>query len=164
MVRAALSLKKGYCTASLLIKKLQAFPRQHPITRGLQEYGRLEKTLHILRWYADLSTRERVSLQLNKGEALHRLRSRLMLGKHGEVDGLEDEPLDQQFTCLNLVTNAVILFNTVHIVRIVDELRREGLEVREDDLARVWPTRFGHINFLGRYHFATERMRPEEVL
>ena len=164
MLRVALSLKKGYCTSSLLVQKLQAYPRQHPIMRGLQEYGRLDKTIHILRWYADLGTRKRVSKQLNKGEALHRLRSHLMLGKHGEIEGLEDEPLDQQFTCLNLVTNAIILFNTVHMTRIVDDLRREGLDIQDDDLARAWPTRFQHINLLGRYHFDTKRMRPEEEL
>lgn len=94
MLRVALSLKKGYCTSSLLISKLQAYPRQHPITRVLQEYGRLEKTIHILRWYVDPLTRRRVSKQLNKGEALHWLRRTLMFGKYGEISGKEDEALD----------------------------------------------------------------------
>ena len=159
MLRVALSLKKGYCTASLFISKLQAYPRQHPIMRSLQAYGRLEKTIHILRWYADPLTRKRVSKQLNKGEALHVLRKIIVFGKYGEIPGMEDEALDQQFACLNLVTNAVIVFNTVHIARVAEELRAEGHEVRDEDLERVWPARHGHINFLGKYFFDAEKMR-----
>ncbi len=159
MLRVALSLKKGYCTASLLINKLQAYPRQHPITRALQEYGRLEKTIHILRWYADPATRKRVSKQFNKGEALHGLRRTIVFGEYGEIPGKEDEALDQQFACLNLVTNAVVVFNTMHITKIAGELERKGLEIKEEDLARVWPARFAHINFLGKCVFDEGRMR-----
>ena len=158
MLRVAVSLKKGYCTASLLVSKLQAYPRQHPLTRAIQEYGRLEKTLHILRWYTEPTTRKRVSKQLNKGEALHALRRVIVFGQHGEIPSLEDEALDQQFACLNLVTNAVVLFNTVHIARVADELRQEGREVYDEDLARVWPSRYAHINFLGKYIFDEDKI------
>ncbi len=100
MLRVALSLKKGYCTASLLIGKLQAYPRQHPLTRAIQEYGRLEKTIHILRWYADPATRKRISRQLNKGEALHWLRKIIFFGRYAHVPGGKEDVLDQQFSCL----------------------------------------------------------------
>jgi TnpA family transposase len=162
MLRYAVSLKKGYGTASLLIQKLQAYPRQHPITKALQEFGRLEKTIHILRWYEDIYTRKRVSRQLNKGEALHYLRSHLLFGKHGEIEGMEDEPLDLQAACLNLVTNAIVIFNTVHMAKAIEDLRREGHDIRDNDLARVWPSRFSHINFLGKYHFNVDNIRPGE--
>jgi TnpA family transposase len=161
MMRVVMSLKKGYCTASTLIQKLQAYPRKHPVARTLQEYGRLEKTIHILRWYGDLKLRKRINKQLNKGENLHFLRAAIAFGKHGMIDGKEDEALDQQFACLNLVTNAVIIYNTVQIARIVDDLKHEGFEVKDEDLARIWPSKFAHINFIGKYHFATERMRPD---
>ena len=77
MLRLVGSLKMGWVTASLIIQKLQAFPRKHPLMRVLQEYGRLIKTIHILRWYADEANRRRLKRQLNKGEALHSLRSHL---------------------------------------------------------------------------------------
>lgn len=105
----------------------------------------MEKTIHILRWYADPATRKRVSKQLNKGEALHGLRRVIMFGEHGEVPSQEDEALDQQFACLNLIANAVVVFNTVHITKVAAELRREEHEVSDEDLARVWPARFAHM-------------------
>lgn len=36
MLRLAGSLKTGWVTASLIVQKLQAYPRQHPLTRALQ--------------------------------------------------------------------------------------------------------------------------------
>ena len=44
------SLKRGYVTASLLISRLQAYPRQGQLTKLLQEYGRLIKTIFVLRY------------------------------------------------------------------------------------------------------------------
>jgi TnpA family transposase len=50
LARVAGSLKRGYVTASLLISRLQAYPRQGQLTRLLQEYGRLVKTIFVLRY------------------------------------------------------------------------------------------------------------------
>jgi TnpA family transposase len=50
MLRVAGSLKLGWVTASLFIAKLQSFRRQNVLTRTLQEYGRLNKTIFILRY------------------------------------------------------------------------------------------------------------------
>ena len=48
VLRVAGSLKLGWVTASLFITKLQSFQRQNVLTRALQEYGRLNKTIFIL--------------------------------------------------------------------------------------------------------------------
>ena len=159
MLRLTLSLKKGYVTASLIVQKLQAYPRKHSLMRSLQEYGRLVKTLHILSWYEDLALRQRVSRQLNKGEALHRLREHIFYGKHGELAGMEDEPLDHVVSCLNVVTNIVVVWNAVQMAKVVEDLKLEGVTVRDEDLARIWPTRFGHLNVIGRYHFDEAQIR-----
>ncbi|MBV8265243.1 MAG: Tn3 family transposase, partial [Planctomycetaceae bacterium] len=45
LLRVAGSLKRGPVTASLLIGQLQASPRRNALTRALQEYGRVAKTL-----------------------------------------------------------------------------------------------------------------------
>jgi TnpA family transposase len=47
LARVAGSLKRGYVTASLLISRLQAYPRQGQLTKLLQEYGRLVKTIFV---------------------------------------------------------------------------------------------------------------------
>lgn len=84
MLRAAGSVKLGHVTASLLVQKLQAYPQQNALALALQEYGRLVRTVHVLRWYANNDDRRRVMRQLNTGEALHDLRSSLMIANKGQ--------------------------------------------------------------------------------
>ena len=77
-MRVAGSLKRGWVTSSLLIGKLQSYPRKNRLTRALQEYGRLVKTIFILRYLESEQLRRRIHAQLNKGEALHGLREFLL--------------------------------------------------------------------------------------
>jgi TnpA family transposase len=164
MLRLAGSLKMGWVTASLIVQKLQAFPRQHPLTRALQEYGRLIKTIHILRWYAEKTHRRRLNRQINKGEALHSLRSHLCYANQGEIRQQQDEQLYNQVGCLNLVTNAVIVWNTVYIEKVVQQLKKEEQFPGDEQLKHIWPTRHAHINVYGRYHFNRDNVGKKHQL
>ena len=126
MLRAAGSMKLGHVTASLLVQKMQAYPQQNALVQALQEYGRLVRTLHVLRWYANTDDRRRVMRQLNKGEALHDLRAYLMIANKGQLRRKRGDELVNQASCLNLVTNAVIVWNTVYMAEVVAQLKREG--------------------------------------
>lgn len=164
ILRAAGSLKLGWVTASLLVQKLQAYPQQNALARALQEYGRLVRTLHIMRWYAHTEDRRRIMRQLNKGEALHDLRAALVIANKGHLRHPRGEHLAHQASCLNLVTNAVIVWNTVYMAAVVEQLKQEGYPVQESDLAHVWPTRYAHINVYGKYHFNLDEARERQGL
>ena len=164
MLRLTGSLKLGYVTASLMVQKLQAYPQQNALAQALQEYGRLVRTLHVLRWYTKNEDRRRILQQLNKGEALHDLRAYLMIANKGQLRRKRGEELTHQASCLNLVTNAVILWNTVYMTAAIEQLKQEGYPVQESDLAHVWPTRYGHINVHGKYHFNIEEAQSRKGL
>lgn len=164
MLRLIGSLKKGWVTASLIVQKLQSYPRQHPLTRALQEYGKLIKTLHILGWYESLQTRRRVSSQLNKGEAIHSLRTHLCYANQGKVKGQPDEQLNHQVGSLNLITNIIILWNTLYMSKVVEQLKSEGYTVDESSLKHIWPTHFEHINIYGQYRFNLDEMGKNREL
>jgi TnpA family transposase len=74
MLRVAGSLKLGWVTASLFISKLQSFPQQNELTSSFAEYGRMIKTIFILRYLMNQPYRRKINSQLNKGERLHDLR------------------------------------------------------------------------------------------
>lgn len=158
MLRLAGSMKLGWVTASLMLQKLQAFPRKHPLMRSLQEYGKLIKTIHILRWYADEANRRRLNRQLNKGEALHSLRSHLFFANQGKLRSQKDEELRHQVGCLNWVTNAIIVWNTVYIEQVLQQLKREELSISDEDIKAIWPTRYGHLNVYDKYLFELARI------
>ena len=47
-----------------------------------------------------------------------------------------------------------MLWNTIYIDAAVQQLRTEGFPVKTEDLARLSPLVFDHINLLGRYSFS----------
>jgi hypothetical protein len=52
------------------------------------------------------------------------------------------------------------VWNTVHIARIVDQLRAAGHQVRDEDLARVSPLAHAHVIPNGSY-FQSPRRQPQ---
>jgi TnpA family transposase len=164
MLRLAGSLKRGWVTASLFISKLQAYPRQNVLTRALQEYGRLVKTLFILRYLHSQDYRRRINAQLNKGESLHALRDFLFGGDKGVIRRKQYEAQTNQAMCLNVVTNAVVIWNTVYMQAVLDQLRTEGYRVQEEDLAYLSPARFEHVNPYGKYAFPIDQALKRQGL
>jgi hypothetical protein len=56
-------------------------------------------------------------------------------------------------SCLSLLSNAVLVWNSKRIEDIVARLRVDNNDVRDCDLARVSPLMFAHIIPNGTYRF-----------
>ena len=165
MLRLAASLKKGWVSASLFISKLQALPRKSTLAKTLQEYGKVPKTISILRYAISENHRREISTQLNKGEAVNDLQQFLHLGREGRIYARQAEEQENHFGCLNLLINIVIIWNTVYMAEIIDQLKREGYNINDEDLKHLSPVRHGHINPYGKYKFDLSnpfkgRLRP----
>jgi hypothetical protein len=65
--------------------------------------------------------------------------------------------LANQSTCLTLVTNAVVAWNTLYMQEVIKQLQLEGKEINEADFVHLSPTRFEHINPYGRYEFDVDK-------
>ena len=87
-----------------------------------------------------------------------------MVANKGQLRRKRGEELTHQASCLNLVTNAVILWNTVYMTAAIEQLKREGYPVDENDLAHVWPTRYAYVNVHGKYHFNVEEAQRRQGL
>ena len=64
------------------------------------------------------------------------------------------EGQEDQLGALGLVVNVIILWNTLYINAALEQLASEGSPVRPEDVARLSPLVFDHINLLGRYAFS----------
>ena len=156
LLRLAGSLKLGWVTASLIISKLQAHPRQNSLTRALVEYGRLIKTRFVFQYILSENVRKEINLQLNKGEAMHALRRFIFFANEGKIRKSQDDVQTNQAGSLNLMTNAVVTWNTVYMQQAIKQLKAEGYEINEDDLKHLSPARHEHINPYGKYEFNVE--------
>ncbi len=65
----------------------------------------------------------------------------------------DEAGLLNQAACINLLSNAAVVWTTVYMARVLDQLRAEGVAVKDEDVRRLSPCRHEHINRLGRYHF-----------
>src|ERR1700731_3759192 len=76
------------------------------------------------------------------------------------------QPEDQanQASCLNLLTNAVIVWNTVYMGAVIDRLKAKGERIDPEDLAHLPPARYDHINPYGRYQFQVDRWAGKKPL
>jgi TnpA family transposase len=157
LLRRAGSLKLGWVTASLFISKLQASPRQHVLARALQEYGRLINTRFILRYLQRADYRRRLNAQLNTGASLHARRDLLFVADTGVLRRQHEEAQTNQAMCLHLVTQAVVVWNTVYMQAVLDQLQTEGYAMVEADLAHLSPARFAPVNPSGKYVFPLDQ-------
>jgi TnpA family transposase len=58
-LRLATSIRSGTVTASAILQKLSAYPRQNGLAVALREIGRIERTLFTLDWLKNGAPRER---------------------------------------------------------------------------------------------------------
>ncbi len=73
LLRLAASVRTGVVGASLMLKRLGAYPRQNGLALALREVGRVERTLHTLDWLQAPALRRQATVELNKGEARNAL-------------------------------------------------------------------------------------------
>lgn len=156
ILRVIGSLKLGQVTASLLVSKLQAPQQKNALTKALQEYGKLNETIFILRYLQEPEYQKKIKLQLNKGEALHALRRDVFIANEGKIRHRTHEDQLNQAACLNLVVNAITIWNTVYMQAAIEQLKSEGYEVKDEDIKELSPARSEHINMYGKYYFNVE--------
>jgi TnpA family transposase len=125
VLRLVASIKTGTVTASLILRKLGAYPRQNSLALALREIGRIERTLFTLKWLQDPALRRRTNAGLNKGEARNALARAVFFHRLGEIRDRSFENQRYRASGLNLVVAAITLWNTVYLERAVSALRED---------------------------------------
>jgi TnpA family transposase len=165
-LRLATSIKQGTVTASLILRKLGAYPRQNSLALALRELGRVERTLFTLEWLQNPELRRRVQVGLNKGEAKNALARAVFFNRLGELRDRTFENQRYRASGLNLVVAAIVLWNTVYLKRAIEALREDGHSIQESLLQHLSPVGWEHINLTGDYvwhankRVAKGRFRP----
>ena len=153
MMRIAGSLKLGAVQASELIRSLLKSDRPSSLAQAIIEAGRINKTLYLLNYVDDEDYRRRILTQLNRGEGRHAVARAICHGQRGEIRKRYREGQEDQLGTLGLVTNALVLWNTIYMQAALDHLREQGEDVKEEDEARLSPLSHKHVNMLGHYSF-----------
>ncbi len=154
MLRVAGSLKFGTVSALDLMRSLQRGNTPSTLSKAIGELGRISKTLYLLPYIDDEAYRRRILTQLNRGEGRHRLSRVVLHGQRGEIRQKYREGQEDQLGAFGLVVNVIVLWNTCYMDAAVSKLHTTGTDLKPEDIARLSPLGFKHINMLGRYSFA----------
>ena len=160
LLRLAGSLKLGVVQATSIMRTLQVGDRPTKLAQAVAELGRIDKTIHALSTIDDEPKRRRTLNQLNRGEDRHKLARAVFHGKRGELRQRYREGQEDQLGALGLVVNIIVLWNTIYMDAALKQLEKEGYPIRPEDVARLSPLGFEHVNLLGRYAFSL----PESVI
>ncbi|MEU6651974.1 Tn3 family transposase [Streptomyces sp. NPDC046900] len=147
------SIHTGAVRAYDVIRMLSRDGRPTPLGDAIAHYGRIAKTLHILRLADEPGYRRQIKVQANLQEGRHALARKIFHGRAGQLYQRYQDGMEDQTGALGLVLNALVLFNTRYMDAAVTQLRADGFDIRDEDVARLSPFVRHHINMLGRYSF-----------
>ena len=157
LVRIASSLRQRTAPAHVVVQRLAGSSPSDRVARALTALGRVVKTIYILRYLHEEDVRRRVQLQLNRGESRHDLARWLFFANQGEFRTGDYEEIMNKASCLSLLSNAVLVWNTVRMGEIVARLRAARETVLDEDLARISPLAYAHVIPNGTYVFDRSR-------
>lgn len=149
--RMVTSLKKRHAAPDAVVQRLASAAGGDRLAKALTAIGKVEKTIFLLRWLHDAALRADTGRQLNRGEHRQSLARWLFFANQGEFRVGDYEEIMNKASCLSLISNAVLVWNTIEMQKIVEELRASGQAVRDEDLARVSPLHRFHVIPNGSY-------------
>ena len=137
MMRLALSLKERTAPAHVIAQRLTNSCPPDRLSKAIPHLGRVIKTEYILLYLTDAELRRTVQRQLNKGEYRQKLPRRIFFADPGEFTTEDYVEIVNKASCLSLVSNAILYWNTIKIAETVGPLRAQGEDISDETLAHT---------------------------
>jgi TnpA family transposase len=159
VLRFVATIRLKVATASQLFRRLNSYSKQHPLYRALKEFGRIPKTLFILKYVDDPELRQAVEKQLNKVEGSNKFARAISFGLSHEFTQSEKEDQEIAEGCRRLIKNAIVCWNYLYLSRELaieknEERRAELIESIRNGSVVTWR----HFNLHGEFDFSDDRM------
>jgi hypothetical protein len=115
--------------------------------------------MFILDWLQNAELRRRVQARLNKGEARNGLARVVFFHRLGEIRDRSFEQQSYRASGLNLLTAAIVPWNTAYLQQATEALRKQG-PIDETLLPYLSPLGWEHINLTGDYIWRSRSVPP----
>jgi len=161
ILRFAATIKLRYAPASQLFKRLNSYSKQHTLYKALKEFGRLRKTLFILRYMQDVNFRQAIEKQLNRGENSNKFSKAVAFGNNQEIMFEEKEEQEIAENCRQLIKNAIILWNYLYLIKILQSDDQITAQYALITLQKGNVLAWKHILLHGEYDLTQEGTRDE---
>ena len=159
LMQVALSIYAGRISSATLLRKLGSSSRKNRLFFAAQELGNVVRTIFLLEWIGNREMRQEITANTNKVESYNGFAKWVSFG--GDVIAV-NEPDEQQkrLRYNDLVASALILQNTVDMIRTLQRMKRDGWKISDDDVSFLSPYQVAHVKRFGVYSLKLNR-KPE---
>lgn len=139
--------------ASIIMKRLNSYAQQHPLQEAIKEFGRIIKSIFVLKYVDDVAFRQTIEKQLNKGELANKFFSAVSFAGQDITDPY---PEDQEISamCKTILQNIIILWNYVELTKIIMRSDKEAQGVLLENITSASILTWQHVNMYGTYDFS----------
>jgi len=160
ILRFIATIKLKETTASQLFKRLSSYSKQHPLYRALKQFGRIIKTIFLLRYIDDVELRQMIEKQLNKLESSNKFGKAVFHGNNQEFQLSTKEEQLIADGCKRLIENSIICWNYLYLSKLINDAeshnqRTNLINTIKNGSVVVWR----HINLQGEYDFSEEVLK-----
>lgn len=161
ILRFSATIKLRYASSSQLFKRLNSYSKQHTLYKALKEFGRLRKTLFILRYIQDIGFRQAIEKQLNRGENSNKFSKAVAFGNNQEIMFEEKEEQEVAENCRQLIKNAIILWNYLYLVKMLQSDDQATAQYALVTLKKGNVLAWKHILLHGEYDLSRENTHDD---
>ena len=155
ILRFAATIILKEVTASQLFRRLSSYSRQHPLYKALKQFGRIIKSIFLLRYINDVELRQAIEKQLNKVESVNKFSGAVFNANNQEFPQSTKEEQIVADGCTRLIENAIICWNYLFLSQFIFHKEDESEKIEVINTLRngsivTWQ----HINLHGEYDFS----------
>ncbi len=149
-VKYTAALKTGTADADALLRRFTRSNLQHPTYQGLQELGRVIKTIFLCDYLSSQQLRQDIQEALNVIEQWNSVNGFIFSARGGEL--LSNRPEDQEMAilCLHLIQVSLALINTLLLQEVLAEEKWKNA-MKQEDWRGLTPLFYQHVNPYGRF-------------
>jgi TnpA family transposase len=160
ILRFIATIKLKETSASQLFRRLSSYSKQHPLYRALKQFGRIIKTLFLLRYIDDMELRQMIEKMLNKLESSNKFGKAVFHGNNQEFQLSTKEEQLIADGCKRLIENAIICWNYMYLSKIMNAASSDAekgtmTKTIKNGSVITWQ----HINLQGEYDFSEENLK-----
>jgi len=157
---ATIKLKRS--TASQLLSRLNSYSTQHKLYQALKEFGKIIKSIFILKYLDDVKLRQSIEKQLSLIENNNKF-SKAIAQENDQsfIQQTQEEQIMAE-SCRRLMKVAIICWNCLYLYKIMSkeqqkDKRMEIIKTIRNSSIMTWK----HVNLKGEYDFSDEKIRDK---
>lgn len=160
MMQVVLSIQAGKVLPSMLLRKLNSHSRQNKLYRAFREFGRVIRTMFLLRYVSKSELRQTIRAETTKIESYNDFLDWITFGGQVLKSG---DPVEQakQVKYTNLVANSIMLHNVVDLTDVITEMEAsDKIAPTKELVAGLSPYIRDHLRRFGRYEVNMDEPPP----